>query len=159
GATSKWRPACDTSGDGTQCTRAVRSSRPPRQEKRLEPLQGRPQLIALNGPGRINMFRTNPGAFANKRATPDTLMIGENLKPLAGTLIARVEIIALGKGDGGRADELGIEAIDGAGSIAEHAVNTHAELLVLVHLSLGLQVLAFGNRLLLLADDPGFDPC
>src|SRR3989475_12390271 len=48
-----------------------------------------------------------------------------------------------------------IKTVDGASGVAEHAVDAHAVLLVDVELLGRLQVLAFGERLFFVADEPG----
>src|SRR5262249_55950900 len=157
-ATSRWTSAAGTSAGGTRCRWAGRSgsgsSRPPRHEEGLEPVHRGLELVALDGAGRVDVLGTGPRALADKGAAPDALVLGQDLPALLRPLVARVEVIALGQRDRRRADELRLQAVDRAGGVAQQAVDAHAVLLVLVHLLGRLAVLALGQWLLLLADDP-----
>src|SRR5262249_50033556 len=154
--TTRWTRAADASAGGTGCRRVARSgsSRPPRQEEALEPLQRRVQLVALDGAGGGHVLRTDLGAFADERAAPDALVLRQESPPLPRPLVARVEVVPLGQRDGGRPEELRVQAVDRAGGVAQHAVDAHAVLLVLVQLFRRLPVLALRQRLLLGSDDP-----
>src|SRR5439155_18256059 len=122
-ATSSWTSAADTSAGGTPYKRFPGSSQAPRHEEGLEPPQRGPQLVALDGAGGIDVLRAGPGTFAHKGAGPDPLVPGEDRQPLPGPLVARVEVVALGDGDGGRPDEVRVQAVDRAGGVAQHAVD------------------------------------
>src|SRR5882672_4212558 len=156
-STNRSTRAAGASGGGTPYRWEFPLRRSPRREKGFERFERRAQLVALNGTGRIDVLGTDLRAFADKGAPPDTLMVREDLEPLARALVARIQVVPLGEGDGGRADELGIEAVDRARRIAQHAVDAHAELLVLVHLLWRLAVFALRQRLLELAHDPRLD--
>src|SRR5206468_3049641 len=121
------RRACDASAGDRVCRSGSASLRGPRQHECLHPFQRRLQLVPLNGSGRIDMLRTDLGAFADERTAPDAIVLGEDLHPLCRSLVAAVQIVALREGDGGRANEVWIEAIYGARGVAEHAVDAHAE--------------------------------
>src|SRR5262245_26761652 len=110
------------------------SSPTPWHEEGLHPVERGAQLVALDGPGRIDVLRTDPGALPHEGTTPDPGVVGEDLHPLRGSLVARIQVVALGEGDGGRSDELRVQAVDRAGRVAQHAVDAHAERLVLVQL-------------------------
>ena len=74
-------------------------------------------------------------------------VFGQHLHTRRRALVAVVEVVPLRKRDGRRPDELRIEAVDRTCRITEHAVDAHAELLVLVQLVGRLQVFAFRQRL------------
>src|SRR5262249_3843619 len=67
------------------------------------------------------------------------------------------EVVTLRERDGGRTDEFRVEAVDRARRIAEHAVDAHAVLLVVLELLRGLPILTLGDRLLHLPYDPWLD--
>src|SRR5260370_21761953 len=73
------------------------------------------------------------------------------------TLVARVEVVAARERSRRGAEELVVQAVDGAGRVAEHAVDAFAELAELIDLIHGLAVLAGAKRQFLLADDPWLD--
>src|SRR6266487_1152150 len=157
-ATSRWTSASGSSADGTRCSQDADASRASRHEERLEPLDRRIELVTLDRAGRVDMLRTHLRALPHERAAPDALVLREDLEPLGRTLVAPIEVVALREGNGGRTDELRIQAVDGAGGIAQHAVDAHAVLLVLLQFPRRLPVRSAGQRLLvvLFADDPGF---
>ena len=82
-------------------------------------------------------------------------MFRADLQPLLGALIPGVLVVALRESENRRPDEAGLEPVDGARSVTEHAVDAHAELLVPVQFFGSLPVFARGNGLLRLANDPG----
>src|SRR5215208_4181830 len=159
-ATSTSTPAGGASAGGIPCTRGAgaRSSRTPRHHERLQRLERGAQLVALDGACGIDVLRTDHATLADEGAPPDPLVLGQDLESFRGALVARIEVVALGEGDRGRPDELRVEAVDRAGGVAQHAVDAHAELLVLVHLIRRLPVFALGQWLLLGADEPRLDP-
>src|SRR6266851_7340125 len=63
-------------------------------------------------------------------------------------------LISLRQGDGRGSTEQRIQSVDRTGSVAQQAIDAHAELLVGVQFLRGLEVLALGQRLLVLPDDP-----
>src|SRR4029450_4291510 len=77
-----------------------------------------------------------------------------DLEAFLAALVTRVEVVTLRERDRGRPDERRLEPIDRARGVTQHAVDAHAELLVLVQLVRRLAVLAFRQWLLLIADDP-----
>src|SRR5262249_41130126 len=135
----------------------VLSSRPPWHEHRLEPVNRPGNLGLLNGSGRIHILGADHRALTYKGTLPDPLMPGDHPFPLGLALITGVEIVPLRQGNGGRTDEGGFQAINWASSVAEHTVDTHAELLIAGQLSRALQILTLGDRFLLLPDDPRLD--
>src|SRR5207247_7697910 len=144
-----------TTGDGTGYSGARRSSRPPREEQRPDPLGRAGELVLLDGARGIHVLGAHLRALAHEGALPDAVAFGEDLQALRRPLVPRVHVIALGQGDGGRTDEARLKSVDGARGVAEHAVDAQAELLVRIELIGRLQVLALARRLLLLAEDPG----
>src|SRR5260370_41611213 len=99
------------------------------------------------------MLRANLGTFPHKGATPNTCMLRKDGEAIFRSLVARIENIALGQSDGGRASEQRIESIDGARGIAEHAVDAHTKLFEGVQLLGGLQVFTLRQRFLFFADE------
>ena len=87
-----------------------------------------------------------------------SLVLDEDVETLPVARIARVEVVPLGERDRGRSDELGVETVDRAGGVAEHAVDAHAELLVGVELVGGLEVLPVDLGHVVVPDDPRLDP-
>src|SRR5688572_29832493 len=124
-------------------------------DKRLRPIHRRGELIALNRAGWVYMLGADFRALTHECASPDPLVLRENFESFRRPLVARVEIVALREGDGRGPDEVWIQSIDRARRIAEHAVDAHAVLLVLVQLVRRLEMLPFGDWLLFVADDPG----
>jgi hypothetical protein len=94
-------------------------------------------------------------AFADKRAAPDGVVLGEDREAVFGALIAGVEIVTLGESDSGGAGKKGVEPVDRAGGVAKHAVDAHAVLLEGFELFGSLQILAFGDGLFFLTNEPG----
>src|SRR5207245_1940614 len=156
GSAATTRPRCGrgTTADGKGCSGRRRSPRPPR-EKRLEPVGRARELVLLDGSRRVYVLGARLRALAHEGALPHAVVLGEDLQPLPRSLVTGVHVVALGEGDGRGADEAGLQAVDGAGGVAQQAVDAHAELLVGVELVGGLPVLALSERLLLLPDDPG----
>src|SRR5262249_28817483 len=111
----------------------------------------------LDGRGRVHILGTDFRALPDKGTLPDPLMPGDYSFPLVLTLITGVEIVPLRQRNGGRTDEGGFEPINGAGRVAQHTVDTHAELFITGQLSRALQILTLGDWFLLLADNPGLD--
>ena len=109
----------------------------------------------LNGAGGIDVLGADARAFADEGAAPDGVMLGEDGEAVFGALITGIEIVTLGERDGGGAGKERVETIDGAGGVAEHAVDAHAELLEGLELFGSLQIFAFGDGLFFLADEPG----
>src|SRR5437870_785305 len=103
------------------------------------------------------MLGTDFGTFAYEGAAPNPIVLREDFQPLARSLVARILVVALSQGNGGRTDEVRIEAVNRAGGVAEHAVDAHAELLVLVQLLRRLSVFTLRERFLLLANEPRLD--
>jgi len=71
----------------------------------LGPVEGGGEFVLLDGAGGIDVLGADAGAFADESAAPDGVVLGENGESVFGTLIAGVEIVALGKRDGGGAGE------------------------------------------------------
>src|SRR5262245_11334718 len=103
----------------------------PRQDERQPPFLRVDRLGLLNGSGGVHVFRTNPAALADERALPDAFAAGDHLGPDLLCPVARVEIVALGQGDRRWSQELGLQPIDRAGRVTQHAVDAHAVLLIL----------------------------
>src|SRR5262249_62321222 len=108
------------------------------------------QLGTREGARGVDVLRAALRALADERAAPDPLVLGQDLHPLAAARVARIEVVALREGDRGRPDEVGVEPVDRACGVAQHAVDAHAELLELVELLRRLAVLAVGDRPLVL---------
>ena len=104
------------------------------------------------------MLGTDARAFADERAFPDPLAGGNEVGALVLGAVARVEVVALSEGNGGRTEELRLNAIYRAGGVAQHAVDAHAVLLVLSELFRRLQIFALGQRFRFLRNEPGLDP-
>src|SRR5215510_2780209 len=155
-ATSTSIPGGEASADGSPCRWDSRPLRPPRHEERFHRLDGACELVTLDGAGRIDMLRTDLRALADERAPPDALVLRQHFHALRSALIPVVEVVPLSKGDGGGADEFRIEPVHRTRRIAQHAVDAHTELLVFVKLLRRLQVLAFSQRFLVLANDVRF---
>src|SRR6266700_2298934 len=135
--------------------RAGHSSLPPGHQERLDRRRRRGQLVPLDRAGRVDPLRAGPRALADERAAPDTLGLGQHGQPQVRALVARIQVVPLGERDRRRPDELAVQPVHRAGRVAEHAVDAHPVLLVLLQLRRGLQVLALLDRLLLVADQPG----
>ncbi len=103
------------------------------------------------------MLRAHLGAFTDERARPDPFVFREHLHTLRRTLVAAVEVVALGQGSGRRSDEVLVDPVDGARRVTQHAVDAHAVLLVVFQLLGCLSVFAFGQRLFPLTHDPRLD--
>src|SRR4029077_4928576 len=97
---------------------SVREGEPPR----------RVQLCLLDRLGRVNAFGTDHGALADEAALPDAVRVGKRRQSLLGALVARVEVVPACQRDCRRAEELVVEPVNGAGRVAEHAVDALAEL-------------------------------
>src|SRR5262249_8948982 len=100
--------AADTSADGTPCRWASRccSSCPPRPEERLQRRQRAAELVALDGPRRIDVLGAGPRTFADEGTAPDALVIVQDVPAFLRPFIAGIKVVALGQGDRRRADEL-----------------------------------------------------
>ena len=94
--------------------RLERSFRCPRHKHVFEPVDRRCQFILLNGARRVDILWARLGALAHERASPDPFMLRENVHALLSALVARIEVVPLRHGDGGRPDKEWIEAVDGA---------------------------------------------
>src|SRR3954447_11954933 len=149
-ATRRWRSAGDTG-------RASRSSRAPGQEEVLDCMGGRGELVALDRAGRVDVLGADSAALTDEGAGPDPFGRRLYVATVCGALVPRVQVVALGQRDRRRAYELRVERVDRAGRVAEHAVDAHAELLVLVQLVGRLQVFARLEWTLHVADHPRFD--
>src|SRR5262249_39110406 len=139
----------------TRCT--WRSCRPPRQQERLKRLGRRGELVTLDGAGGVHALRACRRALSYERAGPYPIGGGQHPPPLLRPPLARVPVVVRGPGDGRRAEEAFLEADYRACGIAEHAVDAHAVLLVLVQVGWCLQQLAFWGRRVLVADQPRLD--
>src|SRR5271165_3487566 len=113
-----------------------------RHHKCFQPLQHGGQLVLLNRPGRIDVLGANSGTFTDKCTAPYSVGMCEHGNALPGAFVARIHVIALGKGQRGRANKYGIESDDGTSRITQGAVDAHAELLVSIDLRRGLQKLS-----------------
>src|SRR4030095_9060264 len=145
GATTTPTRAVDTSGDGRACRPARCSSGGPGKEQRLDPVGCGGELVLLDGARGIHVFGAHLRALAHERALPETVVLGEDLQALRRPVIPRVHVVALGKRDGGRADEARVRPIDWNRAVSQHAVDAHAELLVDVELFGRLEVLALAQ--------------
>src|SRR5262249_52160456 len=152
-----WTRGFEAIADGTSCR--VRSSTAPRQEKAFECLDGRAQFVPLDCAGGIDVLGADLRTLADESASPDSLVLRQDLTPLTRTFVSRIEVVTLGERDGGPADELLVQTVNRAGGVTQHAVDAHDELVVLVKLVRCLQVLTVSKRFLLLSHDPRLDAC
>src|SRR5215831_13434791 len=82
----------------------------PRQQPRLEPFFGRSEFVLLDCERRVDTFRADCRTFTHSSAVPDTLVLREYIRALAGTLVARIQIIAFRQGKRGWSDKVWVEA-------------------------------------------------
>src|SRR5262249_32672588 len=80
--------------------------------------------------------------------------LGQDVHPLVCPLITGIHVVALGQGDARGTDKYRVQTVNRTGCVAQHAIDTHAELLVAVKLLRSLKIFALGNWLLLVADEP-----
>ena len=95
------------------------------------------------------MLRTDNTALPHKSTLPDSIVAGDDFLPGIPALVPGVQVVPLGKGNGGGSDKGRIKSINGTGSITEHAVNTHRVLFIMSQLIRGLKVFTLLQRLLL----------
>src|ERR1700746_2373295 len=126
-----------------------------RQDKRFQPFHHSLELVLLNGTRWIDVLGTNSRAFAHKSTAPDSFGMSEDRNPFIRALVARIQVVALGQSNCGRTDKHWIKANHGASRVAQRAVDTHAELSVVLQLLGGLPELTLVQRHLVLADEPG----
>ena len=89
------------------------------------------------------MLRTDSTALTYKSALPDSIVAGDEFLSRISSLVPGVHVVPLPEGNDGGSDKVGIEGIDGTGSITEHAINTHRVLLVVCQLGRRLKVFTF----------------
>ena len=87
------------------------------------------------------------------RQDPDTIMVGEDVQPFRFTLVAGVQVVAVGEGKHGRADKGVIQRILRAGRVTAHAVHAHGVLLEFVEGAARLDVFLVFRRRIVLAGD------
>ena len=92
---------------------------------------------------RIDMLGSGHRALPDEGAVPGAPMDAQDGPALVPPLVPGIEVVTVGQGDGRRADEVVVQAEHGAGGVAEHAVDAHAELLVGLDLLGSLEVFAF----------------
>src|SRR5512133_734717 len=136
---------------------SARSSRSPGEQEGHDVLLRSLELVTLDGACRVDVLGAYPSAFTDKGATPASFALYEHVEPFPLSAVARVEVIPLGQGNSGRADELGFQAINWTGGVAEHAVDAVAELLVLRQLLWSLDVFAIDGGYVV-THDPRLDP-
>src|SRR5262245_18838287 len=129
----------------------------PRHNQRLVPFRHRFDLVLLNGASRVDILRANPRTFAVECAPPDPLVLRKDVQAFFSPLVAGILVVALRQRDGRGPDEMLIQPDDRARRVAAEAIDAHAELLIAVQLLRRLQIFAFADRLLFVADEPGFD--
>ena len=83
-------------------------------------------------------------------------MLRQHVHPLLHPLVSGVHVVALGQRDRRGADKVGVDSVDRASGIAQHAVDAHGVLLVFGQLLWRLEVLPFFQGLLRVPDDPWF---
>src|SRR5262245_15777843 len=124
-----------------------------REDERLRPVHRRGQLVTLDRAGGVHVFGTHLGALAHERAAPDALVLRQGRLSRGRTLVARIQVVALGKSDSGWSNELRVQPIDRTCRVTQHAVDAHAVLLVLVQLLRRLEIFAFRDGLFLVPYD------
>jgi hypothetical protein len=67
----------------------------PRHQEGLYPFLGGRQLVLLNGPGRIHMLGADARAISDKSATPNSIMLREDVETLVRHLITGIHVIML----------------------------------------------------------------
>src|SRR5437870_5259811 len=127
----------------------------PGHQDRLKPAFGGVDLRALDGRGGIYVLGTHDTALSDKGAVPDAIVVAED-RALLFALIARVHVIAVAEGDGGRAQKVRLEPVNRAGRVAEHAVDALRELVERLELRRRLSILALTDGFFFLANDPRF---
>src|SRR4030095_8792163 len=130
-ATSTSTAGGEASADGSRCKWDSRPLRPSRHEERFHRFDGARQFVTLDGAGRIDMLRTDLRALADEGAPPDARVLRQHFHALRRALIAVIEVVPLRQRDGGGSDEFRIQPVDRTRRITQHAVDAHAELLVL----------------------------
>ncbi len=113
------------------------------------------QLVLLNGAGRVHILGTHLRALADKRASPDSVVLREDIEAFTGSLVPGVHVVPLRQGNGRGSAEQRVQSVNGTGRITQHAIDAHAELLVRIQLLWSLEVFFF-QRLFYFPDDPGF---
>src|ERR1700730_10789297 len=101
------------------------------------------------------MLGTDLGALADKRAPPDSVVLREDIEPVAGPFVAGVQVVPLSQRDGRRSTEQRVQSINRTGRVTQQAIDAHAELLIGLQLLGGLEVLLV-QGFFYLANDPGF---
>ncbi len=88
----------------------------------------------LNSGGRVDVLRTNFGAVTHKGTAPHAVLAVKLRHTFFFTVVAAVLVIAVRQGNGGRADELLVQAKLWTGCVAQAAVDAAGELMVFCHL-------------------------
>src|SRR5207244_4106237 len=96
----------------------------------LETGGGDVELGPLDGHRRVDMLGAGHRALPDEGAVPGAPVDAQDGPALVPPLVPGIEVVTVGQGDGRRADEVVVQAEHGAGGVAEHAVDAHAELLV-----------------------------
>src|SRR5262245_44723033 len=81
----------------------------PGHNQRLVPFRHRFDLVLLNGARRVDIFRTDPGAFAVEGAAPDALVLRKNVEAFFGALVSGILVVTLRERDGRGTDEMLIQ--------------------------------------------------
>src|SRR5882672_4913021 len=125
-----------------------------RQYKRFHPFQRSFEFVLLDRARRINMLRTNPRTFTDKRTSPDALRMREQPQPLLRSLITVVHVVALRQSERRGSNKRWLQSHDRTSRIAQRAIDAHAELFIEIQLLRSLQEFARAQRWLVLADQP-----
>ncbi len=127
---------------------------PPREQQLLQRVRSRGQLVALDRAGRIDAFRTSRRTFAHQGARPSAVGRGQDIPAIRRTLVARVQVVPLPQRDRRRTEEVGVQRVHRARRVAQHAVDTHAELLECIEFGRGLPVFAVFDGRFIMPDEP-----
>src|SRR5689334_16460487 len=92
----------------------------------------RVELRLLDRLRRVDALGAHDRALADEAAFPDALRVADDRLAQLQPLVARVEVVAPRDRRRGRAKELVVQPVNGAGRVAQHAVDALAELAELV---------------------------
>src|SRR5438067_12490131 len=102
------------------------------------------------------MLGANPRAITDKRAAPDSIVLGKDVEALIRTLVAGVHVIPLRQGDGCRSSEKRIQSVHRTRGITQQAIDAHAELPEGLRLLRRLEVFAIHQASLFFPNQPWF---
>src|SRR5215208_2195675 len=120
------------------------------------PLDGH-ALHLLDGVRRLDPLGANLRAIEDRMAAPDAVLVADDAQALAGRVVAGVADEAVGLRERGGADVVLVRAEDGAGGVAEAALDAAGELLQVEHRLVGDDEFLLRGRLVGIVDDEGLD--